>query len=80
MPFQEKALSGILYSGFLALPGGCRYDNGPFNYLSTTGYWWGDTEFSASTAYGRYLDCDYDALYRYSFSESNGFSVMLVRD
>ena len=70
-------------SGFSALPGGGRNDNGSFdNNQSYFGYWWSATEDNASGACFRcYLTFGYEALGRGSnIFKSRGASVRLVRD
>ena len=42
-------------SGFSALPGGCRYDDGGFYYWVTTQYFWSSTEYDTSSAWYRDL-------------------------
>jgi len=67
-------------SGFSALPGGCRGNNGSFGDVGYGGYWWGSTEYSASNAYLRDLSFCYDDLGWDGSHKSDGFSVRLVRD
>ena len=69
-------------SGFSALPGGFRYDDGSFYYQGYDGDWWSATEFDATDAWGRGLDYDhgYDNLGRGSVSKRVGSSVRLLRD
>jgi uncharacterized protein (TIGR02145 family) len=42
-------------SGFNALPGGLRYQNGTFSLLGSGGWWWTATDYSISTAWFRSL-------------------------
>jgi uncharacterized protein (TIGR02145 family) len=67
-------------SGFSALPGGFRYNNGTFDSKRYFGDWWSATESDASLAYGRVLDYDDYGLYRNYNDECCGFSVRLVKD
>lgn len=68
-------------SGFSALPGGYRYDNGDFYGIGIHGYWWSATELAASYACHRYLSYDFVNLYRDTISfKSCGLSVRLLRD
>jgi uncharacterized protein (TIGR02145 family) len=68
-------------SGFSALPGGFRVDDGIFGHIGITGLWWSATEFDTSIAYYRYLDYSLDGLGRDLFSlKSGGSSVRLLRD
>ena len=45
-------------SGFMGLPGGYRYINGTFFYISSFGYWWSGTEDDNSNAW--YRDMSYN--------------------
>ena len=68
-------------SGFSALPGGFRVDDGVFDHMGITALWWSATEFDASIAYYRYLDYSLGDLGRDLFSlKSGGSSVRLLRD
>ena len=68
-------------SGFTALPGGFRLNNGNFNDLGSYSHWWSASEYDASQAYRRFL-WYYDRvdLGRWTNIKSCGFSVRLVRD
>ncbi len=39
-------------SGFTALPGGCRNNDGTFSYIGQDGDWWSSTEYGTSSAWG----------------------------
>jgi uncharacterized protein (TIGR02145 family) len=67
-------------SGFSALPGGARYDDGYFINIGSYGYWRSATEFDASSAWFRILGYSYFYLRRSSNTKSWGFSVRLLRD
>jgi uncharacterized protein (TIGR02145 family) len=67
-------------SGFSALPGGYRVDNGLFSTIGLNGDWWSASEYDASNAYTRYLICVHDDLNRDYDRKSCGFSVRLLRD
>ena len=62
--------------GFGVLPAG-RY-NGSFSNVGSAAYFWTVTE-SGSNAYYRYFDTG-ATVYQYTYSESNGISVRLVKD
>lgn len=67
-------------TGFTALPGGYRYDNGAFSGIGFLGYWWGATEYDATSAWVRdmyYGNSDVD---RFILSKEVGISVRCVRD
>lgn len=67
-------------SGFSALPGGYRTDDGTFSYQNSYGGWWSSTETIPSVAWYRGLNFDLAYFSRYSFSNSCGFSVRLLKD
>jgi uncharacterized protein (TIGR02145 family) len=67
-------------SGFSALPGGCRGDDGSFSGVGDGGSWWSATESDASSAYYRYLSHFINALCKLYSPKSCGFSVRLVKD
>jgi uncharacterized protein (TIGR02145 family) len=67
-------------SGFTALPGGLRYHDGSFHDFGFGGYWWSSTEYSAVRAWFRYMDYEYNNVFRFDNLKKNGFSVRCVRD
>jgi uncharacterized protein (TIGR02145 family) len=68
-------------SGFTALPGGYRYNNGPFNDIGSYGYWWSSTEDVTTNAWFRYLNYYSNGdVYRDNGSKTFGFSVRCLRD
>ena len=75
-----KSGNGTNSSGFAALPGGSRNDNGSFDYVGNYGSWWSASEFNVTFAWNRLLDPNYSNLLRYLNSKDNGFSVRCVRD
>lgn len=67
-------------TGFTALPGGGRYNDGSFYFLGNNGYWWSSTESTASNAWHR-------GMYYYSVTvtqsnndKSFGFSVRCLKN
>lgn len=66
-------------SGFNGLPGG-RNDEGPFNELSFTGYWWSSSAAGGTTSFTRNLFYGSTGLLRGGWQNTNGFSVRCVRD
>ena len=67
-------------SGFTALPGGYRYFYGSFDSFGVAGYWWSSTQFSAASAWCRYMN-SYDAgIERYHYGLNYGFSVRCVKN
>ena len=64
-------------SGFTALPGGDRYDNGgAFDDIGYGGYWWS----SGVTAYAWAMVYNTSNVNRGSIGPSHGFSVRCVKD
>jgi len=69
------------YSGFSALPGGCRdYSDGYYNYMRTNGYFWSATESYSNTAWTRNLDYNHSDIGRYYSVKSYGFAIRCVKD
>jgi uncharacterized protein (TIGR02145 family) len=67
-------------SGFTALPGGYRVNNGGFLNLGTYAYFWSSTESGSYAAWGRILSSGIAGIYRYSDSKAAGFSIRCVKD
>ncbi len=67
-------------SGWAGLPGGFRFNSGPFNNVSNYGFWWSSTESSATNAWSRYLSYSFGNFYTVNYSKPFGFSVRCVRD
>jgi uncharacterized protein (TIGR02145 family) len=67
-------------SGYTALPGGLRYFDGLFHDFGFSGYWWSSTEYSTTRAYFRYMDYEYDNVFRFNNLKKIGFSVRCLRD
>jgi len=67
-------------TGFTALPGGYRRDNGTFDAVTDYGFWGSSTELSAANAWGRGLGYGSAFVYRDGSSKSDGFSVRCLRD
>lgn len=67
-------------TGFSALPGGQRYDDGGiFSLLNNYGYYWTSTAFSTQS-YFRYLTYEYDGVYRYNTTMARGYSVRCIKN
>ena len=67
-------------TGFTALPGGQRYDDGGiFDLLNNYGYYWTSTSFSTQ-GYFRYLTYEYDGVYRYNTTKARGYSVRCIKN
>ena len=69
-------------SGFSALAGSCRKQNGIWGEpgLTITGFWWTATEENSSKAYYRYLDCKSTKVFRHQDYKNCGLSVRCVKD
>jgi uncharacterized protein (TIGR02145 family) len=70
-------------SGFTALPGGDRFFNGPFNYMTGMGFWlcWADGVLGS--AWGRSLVRGFGNVDRYNepdYEASGGCSVRCIKD
>jgi uncharacterized protein (TIGR02145 family) len=77
--FPNKGATNI--SGFTGLPGGYRNsNNGTFNYIGNSGYWWSSTQDSTTLAWNRNLNFFSAYVVRHLFPKSYGFSVRCVRD
>lgn len=67
-------------SGFTALPGGYRYNNGPFSSVGYFGYWWSATENDATNAWNRFLS-DQSANFERGYADKKrGFSVRCLKN
>ena len=67
-------------SGFTALPGGSRNDDGNLYIIRYHGYWWSSTESNTNTAWGRRLIYSNSGVGRGNHGKSMGFSVRCLRD
>lgn len=67
-------------SGFTALPGGLRYNDGDFKDLTIGGYWWSSSVSSGPLAWDRALTKNFSNFYRSLYGRTPGFSVRCVRD
>ncbi|MBI5218675.1 MAG: fibrobacter succinogenes major paralogous domain-containing protein [Bacteroidia bacterium] len=67
-------------SGFTALPGGRRINNGSFFDIKVYGNWWTATQNDAYNAWSRKLSYSDAKVQRNNYSKSFGFSVRCIRD
>jgi uncharacterized protein (TIGR02145 family) len=67
-------------SGFSALPGGSRYDDGSFFSIGYNGYWWSSTSSGANVSWARNLSTNNEAIYRNFYNKTSGFSIRCVKD
>ena len=67
-------------TGFTALPGGYRYDDGAFGDVGFLGYWWGATESNAGNAWLRHVYYYGSNVGSYHITKELGLSVRCLRD
>jgi uncharacterized protein (TIGR02145 family) len=69
-------------SGFSALAGSCRRQNGIWGApgLFQTGFWWTATDHKEGKAFYRYLDSKSNQVFRDYDYKNSGFSVRCVKD
>jgi uncharacterized protein (TIGR02145 family) len=68
-------------SGFNALPGGNRSNNGGFYNVGGSGNWWSSSAAGSGFAWYRFLFCNYAYVLRLiSLDQRDGFSVRCARD
>lgn len=67
-------------TGFTALPGYDRGNDGKFDSIGYVGLWWSATEFDANHAYSRSMTYSGSSVSRNGNSKEVGFSVRCVRD
>ncbi|NTW31615.1 MAG: DUF4339 domain-containing protein [Bacteroidetes bacterium] len=69
-------------SGFTALPGGYRGNDGVFDKIGYYGYWWTATENNTIDAWFRGMYYNYACVYSdyYGYSKGGGFSVRCLKD
>src|SRR5690554_394340 len=67
-------------TGFTALPGGLRHDNGPFSNIGSYGTWWSATEDGTYVAWNRSMFYDLSNVSRDYSNKELGFSVRCLRD
>jgi len=72
--------NGTNTSGFTALPGGNRGNDGSFNNLTQLGYFWTSSQAGSSEAWNRKLSADTSLTTKYNSFKTNGFSVRCVRN
>lgn len=77
--YQLK-MSGSNISGFTALPGGIRNNNGTFQYLNSSSYFLSSSEYNSECASCIYLYEYYDFITKGYLSKNCGFSVRCVKN
>jgi uncharacterized protein (TIGR02145 family) len=78
-PSDSPNWDGTNSSGFSALPGGSRYNNGNFSSVGDVAYFWSSSP-SGSLAWFRLLYSGGDDVSRDDYGQRNGFAVRCVRD
>jgi len=67
-------------TGFTALPGGQRFNDGGFHNFSIWGTWWSTSELDTLNAWSRTLSHSYSGVIPYGHNKRHGFSVRCVKD
>jgi uncharacterized protein (TIGR02145 family) len=69
-------------SGFTALPGGLRQDNGIFAEIGSSSDWWSSTEYNTIYALSRRADNNYENFGKVvgGYNKKFGFSIRCVKD
>jgi len=67
-------------SGFIALPGGDRHDNGPFYDVGYYCYWWSATEKEATKAWMYCIIKTSPEIERSYFTKNDGFYVRCIKE
>ena len=72
--------NGTNTSGFNALPGGSRKNNGTDDGAGEFGDWWSSTQSKTGKGWSRNLAAQHNMVYRGEFSYKFGFSVRCVKE
>jgi uncharacterized protein (TIGR02145 family) len=67
-------------TGFTALPGGYRDNDGSFGYIGHSGIWWSSTEYITYNAWARHMYYIGSNVHRSSGGKHSGYSVRCVKD
>ena len=68
-------------SGFTALPGGVRFNNGPFSSMGQSANFWSSTLYSNDRAWRRLLDMGSSQVHRNAgYQKHYGISIRCVKD
>ena len=71
--------NGTNSSGFSALAGGYRFDNGGYAYQGSQEGWWSSTPFE-SYAWHRFLFSGYQNVYRETYHLGSGFAIRCIQN
>ncbi|MFA6569707.1 MAG: fibrobacter succinogenes major paralogous domain-containing protein [Bacteroidota bacterium] len=66
-------------SGFTALPGGLRVQNGIFNFLGSITHFWSSTEYDNSNAWKWTTTCNFATFYAGNWGKLLGHSVRCIK-
>jgi len=72
--------NGTNSSGFTALPGGIRSQDGLFYYITQRTYFWSSSEFDSQIAWHRQLQYNWTEILRSNGNKPLGFSVRCLKD
>jgi uncharacterized protein (TIGR02145 family) len=67
-------------SAFSGLPGGFRGQDGTFNYIFSSGFWWSSTDFNADYGAGIILGFNNSNIVSITNGRQTGFSARCLRD
>lgn len=67
-------------TGYSALPGGYRNQDGDFKSVGEKGFWWSSTQFNTNTAWTRDMNNSDVYLNNYSYNKQYCFSIRCVKD
>ncbi len=68
-------------SGFTALPGSQRDEDGSFSYeIGYNGLWWTTTDYSAELAHGIWISNDFNEVFTSMEDKRQGYSVRCIKD
>ena len=72
--------NGTNETGFTALPGGFRREDGFYDFIGSDGYWWTATQENDEMAWVRGMSLAFQMTYRDIFNKESGLSVRCLRN
>ncbi|MFC2131722.1 FISUMP domain-containing protein, partial [Bacteroidota bacterium] len=66
-------------SGFSAIPGGYRDNNGTYGYINWGANWWSSSELDNQYAMPRYLYYNYPTVFRTQYNKTFGISIRCLK-